>query len=244
MPNVHNVTFGPSLVISWLVDVASWRHFVTLRAAPTLVTLLRCHCDITLSYSHWIIITIISNYIIRLLLFCYSVCLCSELITHRCLWRPVTASCLSTWVWLNTAIQPFKPASIHSFINELMNSFIHSLICQRGYDSTQQYNPSNLRPFIHSLMNELIHSFIHWYSHGCLCCWWFELRKLVTGLSFIKLAMLGPSAVSDCPAAADDDDNFYASQGVCLNYCYHIYQNSWNCTYEFYLFIQMFPSKM
>ena len=27
--------------------------------------------------------------------------------------------------------------------------------------------------------------------------------------------------------------NFYASQGVCLNYCYHIYQNLLNFTYAF-----------
>ena len=32
----------------------------------------------------------------------------------------------------------------------------------------------------------------------------------------------------------------YASQGVCLNYCYHIYQN----LLDFYLCIQMLPSKM
>ena len=27
--------------------------------------------------------------------------------------------------------------------------------------------------------------------------------------------------------------NFYASQGVCLNYCYHIYQHLLNFTYAF-----------
>ena len=32
--------------------------------------------------------------------------------------------------------------------------------------------------------------------------------------------------------------NFYATKVVCLNYCYHIYQNLWNFTYAFKCYYQ------